>query len=482
MFDIDGQILLRSFPHPAMIIGKDRKVLACNEAAAEAGAKVGAYCWHGFGQSANLSDSHYKLSIENLDHPEIKCTFCRADDCLSDNAEVNDPLLTSAVGIFDTYWVPISENAYLHYAIDITEKKKAEEIQQTSLNRFKSVLDHVNALIYVADLETYELLFVNKYGRDIWGDIEGELCWKALQVNQSSPCSFCTNKQLLDDKGQPSGIYRWEFQNTANKQWYDCQDQLIQWDDGRLVRMEIATNITERKKAEEALRENDRIKTEFINTVAHELSTPLTSIQGFSELLLSHDQLSSEQQKEFLGYIHDKSIALAELVDDMLDIARIEAGKGLSLELAPCTVREIFRQVEPFFKFQDTQRRIDVSLLDESTLLNVDKSKIGQVLENLISNAVKFSSEDSLVQVGGGLVKENYQFFVTDKGIGMPPEQVEKVFDKFYRADSSNTAVAGVGLGMNIVKHIIEEHDGRIWIESELGKGTTVRFAIPRDG
>lgn len=140
---------------------------------------------------------------------------------------------------------------------DITERKRAEVALRESLGRSQAVMDSLDALVYVADIDSYEILFVNKYGRENWGDKTGKLCWQSLQSGQTGPCDFCTNEKLLDPDGRPTGVYQWEFQNTVNGRWYDCRDQAIPWSDGRLVRMEIATNITERKKAENALRESE---------------------------------------------------------------------------------------------------------------------------------------------------------------------------------------------------------------------------------
>ena len=137
---------------------------------------------------------------------------------------------------------------------DITLQKRADEALQEHSERLAVILDSINALIYVADLETYEILFVNKFGKDIWGDITGKLCWQVLQSGQSGPCAFCTNDRLLTADGVPSGVYAWEFRNTITGRWYDCRDQAIRWSNGRLVRMEIATDITERKQAEKDLR------------------------------------------------------------------------------------------------------------------------------------------------------------------------------------------------------------------------------------
>ncbi len=117
-----------------------------------------------------------------------------------------------------------------------------------------TILDSLDALVYVSDMQTYKILFTNKYGRTIWGDIDGKTCWKVLQTGQDGPCAFCTNNRLLNQSGRPSGVYVWEFQNTVNKRWYQCRDQAILWTDGRLARLEIATDITDRKHAEERLK------------------------------------------------------------------------------------------------------------------------------------------------------------------------------------------------------------------------------------
>ncbi|MFV0594635.1 diguanylate cyclase [Shewanella sp.] len=118
-----------------------------------------------------------------------------------------------------------------------------------------TILNSLDALVYVSDLKTYDLLYLNDYGVSVWGDAKGKKCYQVLQSAQNSPCQFCTNSKLLDAEGNPTGVYVWEFQNTQNGRWYQCRDQAIRWTDGRLVRIEIATDITERKQMEQALME-----------------------------------------------------------------------------------------------------------------------------------------------------------------------------------------------------------------------------------
>jgi signal transduction histidine kinase len=194
---------------------------------------------------------------------------------------------------------------------------------------------------------------------------------------------------------------------------------------------------------------------------------------------LAQKDISAKEKKEFLNYIYQGSLALSDIVADLLDIARIESGQGLSLKTSPCTVREIVTQMEPLRKRLPAEYRFEVVLAEENTLLMVDKGKMGQILENLLSNAVKYSPAGGLIRIRGDIVKRFYQISVADQGIGMTAEQVARIFDKFYRADASDTAIGGIGLGMSIVKHIVEAHGGKIWVESQLGEGTVVSFTIP---
>jgi signal transduction histidine kinase len=237
-----------------------------------------------------------------------------------------------------------------------------------------------------------------------------------------------------------------------------------------------------RKQAEHALRESDRMKTEFISTAAHELRTPLTSILGFSQVLLSPETVSAAEQKEFIAYIHQRARALSDMVADLLDISRIESGQGLALRRELCTAGELVIQLAPFIQSGLEASRFELAITSESAPLLVDMGKMVEVFENLLSNAVKYSPPGSPIRIAGEIAGENYRFSVADRGIGMTPEQAARVFDKFYRADASDTAVGGLGLGMSIVRNILEAHGGSIWVESEPGRGTTVQFHLPLGG
>ncbi|MBN2255670.1 MAG: transporter substrate-binding domain-containing protein [Deltaproteobacteria bacterium] len=226
-------------------------------------------------------------------------------------------------------------------------------------------------------------------------------------------------------------------------------------------------------------REVDRMKTEFVSTAAHELKTPLTSILGFSELLVTRDDLAEDEKKRYLRYINEKSRHLDAIISDILDVSRIESGEGIMvgkefLDLAGLVMEAVDR-----FRRGHPGRRFDAELSGDAVIVTGDRERLMQAVENLLGNAVKFSPEDRDISITGEMHGGNYVVSIRDEGIGMTAEQVEHIFGKFYRADSSTTAKEGTGLGMSIVKHIVEAHGGTVSVESEPGKGTTVRFTIP---
>lgn len=226
-------------------------------------------------------------------------------------------------------------------------------------------------------------------------------------------------------------------------------------------------------------REIDSMKTEFITTAAHELRTPLTSIQGFSEVLLSRSDLETAQQRALLAIIHEQSEGLSRTVNDLLDLARIESGNGFVLQKAACDLSQLIEQAASQLSWMSDRHRFEVALAAPDTVVYGDRVKLRQAVENILSNAVKYSPQGGSVRVTGQRCEKSFQVSIADQGIGMREDQRQRVFDKFYRADTSNSAIEGVGLGMNIVQEIIRAHGGRVWVESCIGEGTVVHFTLP---
>ncbi|MEE9518233.1 MAG: ATP-binding protein [Candidatus Adiutricales bacterium] len=226
-------------------------------------------------------------------------------------------------------------------------------------------------------------------------------------------------------------------------------------------------------------REIDRMKTEFVSTSAHELRTPLTSIRGFSEILLTRDDLSTEEKKRFLSHINNQAVSLSVIINDLLNISRIESGQGFNLNKAKFNVHDMIHNIIPYFQEMNAKHKIEAVLPEEPVELFADSEKLEQAIENLLGNAIKYSPDGGVIRVVGEIFEDRFQILVEDEGIGMLPEQVEKVFEKFYRADASDSGPEGTGLGMTIVKYIVEAHGGKVWLESEYGKGTSVYITIP---
>ena len=163
----------------------------------------------------------------------------------------------------------------------------------------------------------------------------------------------------------------------------------------------------------------------------------------------------------------------------MLDISRIESGKPLELKRQTVTAAELFERPIQHFKHFSERHQFSVSLASPEFKLACDKEKVWQVMENLCSNAVKYSPGGGEIKVSGRPFENSYEVTVTDQGIGMTQDQIGRVFEKFYRCNQSDTSVGGTGLGMTIVKSIVEAHDGQVWVESELGQGTRVHVVLP---
>jgi len=224
--------------------------------------------------------------------------------------------------------------------------------------------------------------------------------------------------------------------------------------------------------------EVDRIKSEFVSTVSHELRTPLASILGFTELILTRE-LKADRQKKYLTTIYNEAGRLTALINDFLDIQRMEAGKqcyeSKEIELLP-----IIKKVIELQKVQSDKHELILDFAGGSDRINGDREKMEQALTNLVHNAIKYSPDGGEVRIAlyekDGLVNIE----IKDEGLGIPPEAMDKLFEKFYRVDNSDRrSIGGTGLGLSIVNEIIHFHNGEIEVDSEYGKGSTFTVSLP---
>jgi PAS domain S-box-containing protein len=233
----------------------------------------------------------------------------------------------------------------------------------------------------------------------------------------------------------------------------------------------IVSDITQQKEAE-------RVKNELVATVSHELRTPLTSLRGFAELMLERDY-PPEKQKKFLGIINKEATRLTNLINDFLDIQRIESGRQI-YHFDKLAVVPLLEETAALFRGSNTAHEFRVSAEEACFNVWADPDRLRQVLFNLVSNAVKFSPAGGVVELR---VRRDGIYAicsVADHGVGIPPEALPKLFTKFYRVDNTDTRkIGGTGLGLALVKEIVEAHKGRIWVESERGRGSIFSFAVP---
>ena len=271
-------------------------------------------------------------------------------------------------------------------------------------------------------------------------------------------------------------------QRTYNLRLYSITDHKNR----PLNKVVLLIDITERKQAEakmvemEALKRTNQAKSELLANVSHELRTPLTSIKGNIETLLETDvEWSKEQQLDLLQSANQQADRLTLLIRDLLDMSRIDSGK-LTLDKRSYQVNEILDSISGVLSVITEKHQLKIANLPDLPLLQADKVRIGQVITNLTENATKFSPEGSQIEIEAALKAGNVIISVADSGIGMPPEVVENLFNRFYQAKAVvEGKIRGTGLGLSICKGIIEAHGGKIWAESQPGKSSKFSFSIP---
>lgn len=368
---------------------------------------------------------------------------------------------------------------------DITERRDVLRALQESENRFRLIFESSPDPLIIAWADGGGIIDVNRAfiaqtgitaeearGRNsselkLWTDPGQREEFLGILMSEGAVFNFEAGFRMSDG-AQRTGL---------------TSAQLIELGGVSCILIDIR-DITRQKQAESVLLEMDRMKSEFISTAAHELRTPLATMLGYTELLLTSGDFAGftdQQRAEFLSEIYLKGETLSRIIDEMLDISRIESGHPIALDLQPHQPLALLHKVVHRFELQNSRHLFQLAFAEnQPEALVCDLHRITQVLDNLLSNAVKYSPRGGMITVRGEAAGNDYMISIGDQGIGMTPEQQSRVFDKFYRADSSNTAIGGLGLGMSIARQIIEVHGGRIWLESEPGVGTTARFTLPQ--
>ena len=399
-------------------------------------------------------------------------------------------------------------------AIERDIDAKALQQSQIALER---ILNNIDAAVFVTDMENYQVLFANNFTKELFGDIEGKTCWITLQNGFKGPCEFCTNKDLVDKNNEPRGVIKWEHKNTATGRWFQNSDIAIRWINGRMARLEIAHDITQKKEREEklknlvtALKISNKItedntkkieklnlelarsekelkklnqsKDKFFSIIAHDLRNPFQGFLGLSrDLTQNYEVLSAEDIRDLSIMLHDSANHIYKLLENLLHWSRVQRGQ---IRLNPEYV-SIINLVELNLNLAAINaRRKSITLKNrckESDLVFTDINSINTVLRNLITNAIKFTPDNGTVEVGTlENNNERLSIYVKDNGVGMPEDKIDDLFRLDKVSSTKGTAEEdGSGLGLILCHDLIKLNCGTISIQSEENKGTTFTIELP---
>ncbi|MDG4476658.1 hybrid sensor histidine kinase/response regulator [Thiovibrio frasassiensis] len=395
-------------------------------------------------------------------------------------------------------------NEQLHK--EIAERSKVEKSLARAHRRLLTVLDSLDAIIYVVNMTSHEILFMNRYAREIFGEGAGRICWTVMQCGQDGPCAFCSSekvKAVNDSKQGRSGVYVWENQNTVTGRWYEHHDRAIKWMGDIRAKLSIGTDITERKNEENREREARELlelrvgertaeleKTyrqllhaeklgavgKLAASIAHEFNNPICGIRNVLDGLQRHSKLEGENVLMVQLAIRECE-RIAKLTKDLQSFNRPTSGIEASVDVH-AALEDILLLCRKNLKNNG------ISLIKEFALslprIQAVEDQLKQVFLNLLTNA-----EEAIVGGKGtitvrtecrdGYVAVQFQ----DTGHGIAAEDQPKIFEPFF---STKSAVKGTGLGLAVSYGIVTRHGGTIEVESSSGIGSTFTVFLPVEG
>ena len=366
--------------------------------------------------------------------------------------------------------------------IAVREYKEREVRASKTLS---SIMNNMGVDIYVNSFDSHDMLYANESMAAPYGGIEhfeGKKCWQALYKDKTGECEFCPKKHLIDENGQPTKVYSWDYQRPFDKCWFRVFSAAFAWIDGQIAHVITSVDINHQKTIEEELRvakekaENlDRLKSAFLANMSHEIRTPLNAIVGFASLLIESDD--KKERQDYVDIMQENTELLLQLISDILDLSKIEAGT-LDFTMDHLDIKSFSEDIMRNYDIKE-DKPVPVLLAPDlpEYYIYTDKKRLMQVITNFINNALKFTNEGQIMLEYRHKAESNeIEFAVTDTGMGIAPDKVDQVFDRFVKLNSFSK---GTGLGLSICRSIIEHLGGTIGAESEIGVGSRFWFTHP---
>ena len=366
--------------------------------------------------------------------------------------------------------------------IAVREYKEREVRASKTLS---SIMNNMGVDIYVNSFDSHDMLYVNESMAAPYGGIEhfeGKKCWQALYKDKTGECEFCPKKHLIDENGQPTKVYSWDYQRPFDKCWFRVFSAAFAWIDGQIAHVITSVDINHQKTIEEELRvakekaENlDRLKSAFLANMSHEIRTPLNAIVGFASLLVESDD--KKERQDYVDIMQENTELLLQLISDILDLSKIKAGT-LDFTMDHLDIKSFCEDIMRNYDIKE-DKPVPVLLAPDlpEYYIYTDKKRLMQVITNFINNALKFTNEGQIMLEYRHKAESNeIEFAVTDTGMGIAPDKVDQVFDRFVKLNSFSK---GTGLGLSICRSIIEHLGGTIGAESEIGVGSRFWFTHP---
>jgi len=347
-----------------------------------------------------------------------------------------------------------------------------ERLLKSERDRFMAMLNSMDEGIAIIGSDR-KIRFTNPAMIREFGEANNLHCYQYLH-DLDEPCAqICRLSEVL--KG---GTGRIEH-NFSDGRTYDVICSPFADTDQSPCMLATFRNVTQRKQVELELIKINQLKTDLLSNVSHELKSPLTSLKGIVSSLLQEDiQWDDEARKMLLTGLNEETDRLASLVTNLLNMSKLEAGVWAP-DKERCSPAELVAETLERQKWIHQKYTFQADFQPDLPDIMADSNQLKQVLINLLENAVAYSDEGTTISVIAGKVDDEVEISVADQGVGIPEEDLEKVFEKFYRGSQKRRRPGGTGLGLAICQAIVLAHGGRIWAESELGRGSVFRFRLP---